>query len=251
VTTGKGGRTRSSDLYRCGLQCLPPWPVLVSRHRAFRTQVTAVAQEDTPHAETPSEGVLQDVTTTAVPTESYSRRQKYLDITITLSSSVGPTTKPKVINLPALKCRQRSGTGGKLGRRMPLLDAPSSQHRGGTICATDAKSRSKTRMSQPVIFRSACCHSARRSDWSMVVNSVMSAGSMGISWMSCPIPASSFHGQNPALWTRRYNAEPRHKASRGDPPHWASGHEVPNKHKHAGGRRDRGNLPRETQRRRS
>jgi hypothetical protein len=45
--------------------------------------------------------LLHDVTTTAVPTESYSRRQKYLDITITISSSVGPTNRPKVIYQPS------------------------------------------------------------------------------------------------------------------------------------------------------
>jgi hypothetical protein len=73
------------------------------------------------------------------------------------------------------------------------------------------------------------------------------SGIVGMPWMlSWPVPASRFSRQHPALWTRRYNAEPRHKAGAA----LLTGPVATNKHKHAGRRRDRGSLPREAQRRR-
>jgi hypothetical protein len=132
------------------------------------TQVTAVALEDmphtshlTPHSETPSRCDYHRCANrkATVDARSISTSQSHCTRLLVQQPS------PKVIYQPSSAASGR-GQGGNYDERMALPDAPNSQHRGGTICATDAKSRpragqeqvksrSKARMSQPVIFRSA------------------------------------------------------------------------------------------------
>jgi hypothetical protein len=169
VTTGKGGGEQDHQIFIaaasnaclvCSGQSSPCFS-----HTA--TQVTAVALEDmphtshlTPHSETPSRCDYHRCANrkATVDARSISTSQSHCTRLLVQQPS------PKVIYQPSSAASGR-GQGGNYDERMALPDAPNSQHRGGTICATDAKSRqeqaragksrSKARMSQPVIFRSA------------------------------------------------------------------------------------------------
>ena len=102
---------------------------------------------------------------------------------------------------------------------MPLPDAPNSQYRGGRDSFRHGRQEQVRSAHEPTgdfslsLTRMACqcCHSARRSDWSMDGQTRLCQRDR---WDVMDVMAGSrksFSRQNPVLWTRRYNAEPRHR----------------------------------------